>query len=229
MDDKTSLKIKISEKATHLYLENERFKIQALAEELDIKPNEIFEHFPNRNAILDYFYESRLLLLDELTHKIEGFKDFELSEKVSTLILTILDLFQEHREFVLETYHSRVACTSYDKTHFKAGIKERVSKIFKSDTKISNFSKMAFQSLFISLFTVHFHAIVRVWKNDKSDSFSTTMALTEKWTTLIQEIFYSAIIDKSFDFIKFIFTSSGFSDWIQSEKQNYQNRENKTV
>lgn len=229
MDHKPSFKIKTSEKAAQLYLKNERFKIQQLAEELDTEPVKIFESFPNRNAILDFFYESRVLLLDDVTRKIEGFHTFTLSEKLSTLILTILDLFQEHREFVIETYQPRVACSSYDRTRFKTAVKERVSEIFKTDSRISTFSGMAFQSLFISLFTFHFHAIVRVWMNDKSNSLGTTMALVEKWTSLVQEIFYSAIIDKGFDFVKFIFTSSGFSDWVQSENKNYQTEENKTV
>lgn len=229
MDHKTSFKIKISEKAAQLYLKNERFKIQQLADELDTEPAKIFESFPNRNAILDYYYESRLLLLDDITQKIEDLHTFTLSERLSTLILTTLDLFQEHREFVLETYQSRVACSSHDRTGFNAGIKERVSEVFKTDSRISIFSKMAFQSLFISLFTFHFHAIVRVWMNDKSDSLGKTMALVEKWTSLVQEIFYSAVIDKGFDFLKFIFNTSGFSDWMQSENKNYQTGENKTV
>jgi len=229
MDQKTNFKIRTSEKAAQLYLKNERFKIQQLAEELETEPGKIFESFPNRNAILDYYYESRLLLLDDITQKIEGFHTFTLSEKLSTVILTILDLFQEHREFVLETYRSRVACSSNDRTGFNTGIKERVSEIFKSDSGVSTFSGMVFQSLFISLFTLHFHAIVRVWMNDKSDSMGTTMALVEKWTSLVQEIFYSAVIDKGFDLAKFIFNSSGFSDWVQSENKNYQTGENKTV
>ncbi|MGF1671521.1 MAG: hypothetical protein ACFCU6_13830 [Balneolaceae bacterium] len=219
MNKENKLKIKISEKATELYLVNDRFKIKTLAKDLNLKPENIFELFPNRNAILDFYYKSRLLLLEDTIKKIEGYQEFTLSEKLNTVILTLLDLFQNQREYVLETYQPRVKC-SLRYSDFLNDLELKINQIIESDSQVSRTSQLLIQSLFVTLFRYHFHVIVQVWSNDSSKSYSTTMALVDKWTTLVEEIFYSAVIDKSFEFIKFIATASSLADWITSGEPN---------
>jgi len=215
MDKKTKKKIKIAETAANLYPENRRFKISAVARELEMKTADIFELFPNRRAILEFYYESRLLLLDEMVEKIDGFNQYTLSEKLSTAILSVLDLFQDHREFVLESYRKLVQY-SCRPSRFSSELRNRVSSILESDQNISYTARLLFQSAFVNLFMFHFHCIVYFWQEDRSDAHTNTMALVDKWTSLVQELFYNAVIDKSADLIRFLLSVSGFSRWLET-------------
>ncbi len=213
MDKETKLKIKIADASASRYIENNRFTIQSLAQQLDIEPSVIFGHFPNRSAILDYFYESRLLLFAEDLKQIKGYSDFSLSEKMSNLFYLLIDQFQQHREFVLLTYKERILspnCSSgFQKTFVRS-----LEEIFSADVQISSTASLCkgrflYQSIFC-----HFHGLILFWMNDQSQNYVNSMALIDKWCSLIEEIYYSKIIDRGFDFTKFLFYQSPFSKMI---------------
>ena len=180
-----------------------------------MKTADVFDLFPNRRAILEFYYESRLILLDEMTDKIEGFDKYTLSEKLSTTILTLLDLFQDQRKFVLESYQKLVQ-SPYRSSQFSKSLKHRVHSILESDPNVSYTARFLLQSAFVSFFMFHFHCIVFFWQEDRSDSLTNTMALVDKWTALVQELFYNAAIDKSADLFRFLFSVSGFSQWFET-------------
>ncbi len=210
MDDVTQKKIKISEAAAKKYLKNDRFTIQSLADDLNMNPKQVFELFPNRSSILSFFYDSRLLIYKEQTKKIDDFGSFSLSEKLTTLFLTLLDEFDEHREFVLQTYSSKIAknCTT---TPFENSFKHELKQIFEYDSKRSASSGLVLGSAFYKILFYHFHVLVEFWKNDGSTQRQNSMALVDKWTSFIEELFYTSIIDKGVDLSKFLFYQSPLS------------------
>jgi AcrR family transcriptional regulator len=210
MDKETSQRIKIAEAAAARYPENRRFTIQALAADLKMKPETIYSLFPNRSSILRYFYTSRMVLYREQISGIEGYETFTLSEKLSNLFLTLLDLFGDHREFVLLTYKEFVAC-SLRKTGFEEELKKELELIFSADTRISSSSKP-----FLNRFAWHsvwlqFHGLIAFWNQDESRNTENSMALVDKWSSLCEEVFYSKVLDKGFDLARFLFYNSPFS------------------
>jgi len=213
MDKHTELKIKIAELAAGKYVSNPRFTIKSLADELEISSKDIFELFPNRSSILRFYYESRLIVYRNQTQSIDNYGDFTLSEKLSNLFLSILDQFSENREFVLKTYPSSV-CSSKTKGSFDKDLKEEIRTIFRSDTRISGTAGFLKQPLLYSAIVKHFDGFVLFWSNDKSSMNQQTMALIDKWTSFVQEFFYSKIADQAFDLGKFLIYASPLKKFI---------------
>ncbi|WP_234567033.1 hypothetical protein [Rhodohalobacter sp. 614A] len=219
MDKQTKKKAKIAETAAKRYIENSRFTIQSLTKELDMKSAEIFELFPNRKSILLFFYESRLLAYREQTKSIQEYSEFTLSEKLSNLFLTLLDQFMEYREFVLNSYNQFISknpsCTSFER-EFKA----ELQSIFQSDQNLSGSSRFFVNRLLYTTIYYHFHALLLFWENDDSEKYEQSFALVDKWCSLIEELFYSKVVDKGFDFGKFLFYNSPFKHATSSFKSN---------
>lgn len=207
MDKQTELKIKIAELAAEKYVGNPRFTIQSIANDLKIPAEEIFELFPNRSSILRFYYESRLILYRNQIKSIDEFSGFTLSEKLSNLFLSILDQFSEQREFVLKTYPSSFCATNF-KGSFDSGLKNEIREIFRSDSRISGSAGFLKQPILYSAIVKHFDGFVLFWKNDESSMNQQTMALIDKWSTFVQELFYSKIADQAFDLGKFLIYAS---------------------
>lgn len=211
MNKQTNKKIKISEAAARRYIENRRFTIQSLAEELEMKPVDIFELFPNRKSILLFFYESRILIYKEQTKSIDDYRNFSLSEKLSNLFLTLLDQFLEYREFVLKTYKKFVAQSPLT-TSFETEFKNELKTIFQSDHNLSGSASFFVNRFLYKTIYYHFHALILFWSNDESKKYEQSFALVDKWCSLIEELFYNKILDKGFDFGKFLFYNSPFKE-----------------
>jgi AcrR family transcriptional regulator len=216
MKKELKLKIKIAEAATSRYIENNRFTIQSLAKQLDMEPSVIFDLFPNRSAILDYFYESRLLVFEDDVHHIPGYVDFSLSEKLSNLFYHLLDQFHQHREFVLLTFRQR-SFNSNCKGEFMEVFMNSVEQIFTEDQNISTSASFFKRQFFYRGIYFHFHALILFWMNDKSQNYETSMALVDKWCSFIEEIFYTKMVDKGFDLGKFLFYQSPFNHFISKK------------
>lgn len=184
-----------------------------------MKSAEIFELFPNRKSILLFFYKSRLLKYREQTKSIEGYSDFTLSEKLSNLFLTLLDQFLDYREFVLETYNKFISKNAL-KTDFEKEFKDELKTIFKSDDQISASASFFINGLLYKIIYCHFHALILFWSNDESEKFEKSYALVDKWCSLIEELFYNKILDKGFDFGKFLFYTSPFKQAFSDIKSD---------
>lgn len=213
MDDPTKKRIRIAEQAAKKYLKNDRFTIQSLAEELDMKSSEVFELFPNRSSMLSYFYESRIILYEEQTKHIKDYDGFTLSEKLSNFALSLLDQFNEHREFVLLTYKP-VISKNYRATKFDENFKKTIRTIFEDDKHRSSSSSIVLNNAFYTLLLYHFHALIEFWRNDDSIQYQNSMALVDKWASFTEEVFYSAIVDKGLDLTKFMFYQSPFRNFM---------------
>ncbi len=215
MDKQTKKKVKIAEAAAKRYIENRRFTIQSLAEKVDIKSKEIFELFPNRKSILLYFYKSRLIVYADQKKSIDGYSDFSLSEKLSNLFLSMLDQFLEYREFVLNSYNrfitSSPSCTSFEKL-----FKEELKAVFESDENLSVSSRFFVNRFLYATIYYHFHALILFWSRDDSETYEQSYALVDKWCSLVEELFYSRIVDKGFDLGKFLFYNSPFKHALSS-------------
>ncbi len=219
MKNETRLKIKISEAATNRYLSNTRFTIQSLADSLDMSAKDIFDLFPNRRSILDYFYESRMILYKDSLSTLEDYHEFSLSEKLNHLFLTLLDSFEEHREFTLVTYKEMVALDRR-RNAFRRLFKEELKKIFNDDPQITRSSCIIQNELLWKSILLQFHGLIAFWANDSSRMRENSMALADKWSSFIEEIFYTKIIDKGFDLGKYLWMNSSLSKCMTSDNFN---------
>lgn len=219
MEKEIALRIKIAEAATKRFVENNHFTIDSLAKELKITPDEIYDHFPSRSSILRYYYESRILIYKDRLKEIDGYSEFTLNERLNNLLQTIIDLFEEDREFVLQTYKRIVAAPS---THCNFGMlfRESLLSVFEGDSNISSSSRLFINSLFFQSVFIQLHGLIFFWKNDESHQCENTMALIDKWCTLVEELFYSKTIDKGFDLAKFLVYNTSLKSIIPSSEES---------
>lgn len=214
MDKELTLKISISEAAAERYLENPRFTIQSLAKQLNIGSKEIFDLFPNRSEILNFYYQSRILVYKEQIRKIDNYSDYSLSEKLSLLILTLFDLFQDHREFVLSTYKNKVICSKSTHT-FESQFKDEIEQIFHSDDNLSSASTLLINRAFYYSIFQTYNGFFYFWSRDTSSHYENSSALIDKWASFVQEVFYTKIADKGLDLGKFLFYHSPLNQFIK--------------
>lgn len=213
MEKQIKKKIDAAEEAADLYLEDPNFTLKSLAEKLQMKPAEMYGLFPNRRAILQFYYAAQIYKYRGITSQIEGFKEYTIAEKLSNLALTLTDLFLEHREFVEYTFHNLIA-NYYTNTAFDRMLEQEIKTYLENDPGISASASVFMKPFFFKLISMHYKWLIRYWLNDQSTGFENTMALTDKWTSFIQELLYLSIIDKGFDLAKFAFLQSGIKDWF---------------
>lgn len=203
-------KIRISKSGAQLYLKNSRFTMTALAEAAGIETDQIYDYFSNRRDVLDFFYEGLILEYRESIQHIDRYTEFTLSEKLSNLALTLIDLMNPYREFVQQTYKDRVVCSGR-KTAFEKHFRNQLKVIYESDINQSRLSAVLNREPLYKAGTYNFHLLIRFWLKDKTAGDQKTMELVDKWTAFVEELHYSSIFDRGFDVAKFIFYNSPFS------------------
>lgn len=211
MNKKRAKKIQISRAAATLYLKNPRFTMGALAEASGTEPETIHDYFPNRREALRYFYEGLMEEYRESVQSIETYSSYSLSEKLSNLALTLIDLMEPHKEFVRQTYREQVQC-AYGNNGFKHLFIDELKAIYQSDPDQSRLSTALNNKLVYRAGFTHFHLLIHFWLKDQSAGSQKTLELVDKWTSFVQELHYSSILDRGFDVAKFFFYNSPFSN-----------------
>lgn len=211
MNKKTEKKIQIANAGTELYLKNPHYTMSALADAANLeKKDEIYDYFSNRRDVIEFFYEGLILQYQQIIKRIEGYSRYSLSEKLSNLALTVIDLMEPHKEFVKRTYKPFILCSTRNTAYSKA-LYTQFKMIYESDSEQSRLSSMLNTSPLYKAAMLNFHLLIRFWLSDESESAQKTMELVDKWTAFVQEIHHSSVLDKGFDVAKFLFYNSPFS------------------
>jgi len=217
--EKLNLKIELTEAAIDLYIED-KFTIPNLASKTGKTASEIYSLFPNKNAILKFYYPSLIVRYQAMISEIDDFDSYSISEKLSNFAFTLFDMMDERREFVEDTFDKYVwTCSS--KSEFQKLIKSLFKDFFTSDGKIATSAGFFMGDLFYSSLKIQFLFLIKFWLDDNSEGRERTFALTDKITGFIEELIYSKIVDKGFDLAKYSMSAFGFNkqvedfnDWI---------------
>jgi len=217
--EKLNLKIELTEAAVDLYIED-KFTIPNLASKTGKTASEIYSLFPNKNAILKFYYPSLIVRYQAMISEIDDFDSYSISEKLSNFAFTLFDMMDERREFVEDTFDKYVwTCSS--KSEFQKLIKSLFKDFFTSDGKIATSAGFFMGDLFYSSLKIQFLSLIKFWLDDNSEGRERTFALTDKITGFIEELVYSKIVDKGFDLAKYSMSAFGFNkqvedfnDWI---------------
>ena len=219
--EKLNLKIELTEAAIDLYIED-KFTIPNLTSKTGKTASEIYSLFPNKNAILKFYYPSLIVRYQAMISEIDDFDSYSISEKLSNFAFTLFDMMDERREFVEDTFDKYVwTCSS--KSEFQKLIKSLFKDFFTSDGKIATSAGFFMGDLFYSSLKTQFLFLIKFWLDDNSEGRERTFALTDKITGFIEELVYSKIVDKGFDLAKYSMSAFGFNkqvedfnDWVSS-------------
>lgn len=201
-------KLAITEVAVDLYIrQNGSFTLKQIAKELEMSVAEIFNYYPNKRAILQFFYASQVFRYQLMVDEIEDFESYLLSEKLSNFIYASLDMLEERKPFVDATFE-RLIVYSYEKTAYEKEIEKMLKEFIMNDPLVSPTSAVLLNPCLFSFLRRQYLGLIRFWLNDDSEDYELTMELTDKVTNFMQEALYSAVLDKGFDLIKFLISNS---------------------
>jgi len=213
----------IIEAAIDLYInDHNHFTVKYIAEKAGLSPADIYSCFPNKEAILRGFYTQQVHRYRLMIEEIDGFEDFTLAEKLSNFIYASFDLMQEQREFVEETFESKVL-NAYSKTEYHKEVENLLKDFFTGDDRISSSSRILIQSFFYDLLRKEYFNLVLFWLDDASPDYEKSMALTDKLTGFLEEVMYSAVFDKGVDLFKFAISNGALGYRLAAFKRIFSN------
>ena len=93
----------------------------------------------------------------------------------------------------------------------KSDFADEVSTVYKDfltrDGNLSVTAGLVTRPLFYRWMTSEFIALVEFWIRDTSTSKERTIGLVDRACSLFEDVLYSELIDKSFDFSKYLYTT----------------------
>ncbi len=201
-------KIEITWKAIGLQEKNGKFTIPDLVDATGMTATEIYSHFPNKKAILSFYYPALIYQYWAMIEEIDEFEDYSLSEKFSNFIYTIFDMMSENAGFVNDTYTTSVFNKGL-RSEFHKEVKSLFKDFLTSDGKIAVSAGFFIKDYFYSLLASQYLFLIDFWRKDESKGKERTLALSDKLTSLLEEAVYNKTLDKTFDLAKYVFGSIG--------------------
>ena len=208
-----SKKIDITWAAVDLYIEHGRVSIPDLVKATNSSASEIYELFPNKKAILSYFYPSLVYQYWAMIEEIEGFSEFNISEKFSNFVYTSFDMMHEKLPFVEKTFSEHAFSLTGD-SDFSKEVKALFKDFLNNDADIAVSAAFFMNDLFYQALTSQYMLMVKYWLKDSSENKERSLALADKLSALFEEIVYNKSIDKTFDLAKFIWGTNKMEDWF---------------
>ncbi|RNC79309.1 MAG: TetR/AcrR family transcriptional regulator [Balneola sp.] len=211
--EKINKKIEITWAAVELYEAKQKLSIPDLVDKTGLSASEIYSYFPNKNAILSFYYPALIYQYWAMIEEIEDFESYSISEKFSNFIYTLFDMLTDEGGFADDTYHKFVFSKG-SRSEFHKEVSALFKDFLTSDGNIAVSAGFFMKDYFYSLLTSQYLFLVKFWLNDKSDQKENTLALVDKLTSLFEETIYNKAIDKGFDLAKYMFGTIGMGDNI---------------
>lgn len=197
-------KFTIADIATDLYMQGDgQFYIKDIAKDMDIIPAEVFNYFPNKKSILEFYYASLIVRYEMMVDEIDDFESYTLNEKLSNFAFTNFEMLREKEDFVEATLSDYIL-NSFSKTDFEKELERLIKDFLENDDHISVSSTLVLNSYTYAFLRRQYLELLRFWLNDTSEDKELSMELTDKTTAVLQELMYNPILDKSFELAKFI-------------------------
>lgn len=201
-------KLEITGVAVDLYVEQDgEFTLNQISKEIELSVADIFDYFPNKQAILEFYYTSLIIRYKLMLEDIEDFETYSLSEKLSNFIYASFDMMAEKQAFVELTFNKMIRY-SYARTEYSKKVESTIESFFREDPRISTGSSLIMNDLFFKLMSRRYMYLVSYWIGDNSEGKERSMELTDKLTAFIQEVMYNSVADKGFDLLRFLYSNS---------------------
>lgn len=196
-------KFELAEAAIDLYMENDgEFSVQQLAHASGKEAEFIYDLFPNKKSILQFYYTSVVLRYRGMLDEIDGFEAYTLSEKLSNFMYTSLDILNERKEFVQKTFKPLVS-DNFSAIEFEKEVQLLFKDFFMEDSRVSVASAFIAKDYFFTFLKSQYLFLLSYWIKDESEDAESTIALIDKFTAFIEEAVYNKVIDKGFDLLKY--------------------------
>ena len=146
----------------------------------------VFEaHFETVDALPPAFYDLALEQYRMLTAATTGYEDFAFEERLASFYYILLDVLEEHREFVQATFDGRVRYQSSFRTEVRTALRDLLTQ----DDLVPGTNQLV-----TGLWPVHevltevTFALIRHWIRDETEDQEATTALVDKLVAFVAEL-----------------------------------------
>ncbi len=182
--------------AIDLYLEApEHFTMAKLAKELKCDRSVLYRHFPNKTSLLRAYYQHTFDRYLESCAATPDYETFQLEEKLSHLIYTHLELFQEEREFVEETF-GKLVFKAEPKSAFQKSVETRIAEFLshsEGDVAILGGKNVA------EFLTQEAFYLIKFWLKDDSEGSEQTIELADKLIRFASEALQLQVVSRGLE------------------------------
>jgi hypothetical protein len=205
-NDSISSKIELSLLAAELYQKQGRLSMKELIGKSKYSAGQIYSLFDSKHELLAYAYPSMVFQYWAMMDQIEDFHRLVISEKLSSFIYSMLEMFADHEHFVRDTFNPLIA-----KKGITSGFTKEVSEVYKEflhrDGNLSISAGLITKRYFFDWMSLQFIALVEFWIHDSSKGKERTIGMVDKACTLFESLLYSDVLDKGFDFGRYLISA----------------------
>jgi hypothetical protein len=214
-DDELEVRQRLVAAAVELYMEDDRAcTVQQAALRAGVEQAAAYRLFHGRTALLKYHYYLCTLRYQAMVAEIDGFEQFDLTEKFSNFTYVLFDLFAEEREFVEATFDELVF-RSPSKTLFQRQLEEIFAGFLANGTTLP----AAVTTAIPSLASPQYLKLVRHWLHDESAGAEETLALADKTIAFAAEALQSRLWSTGADLARYLLGTAvpgrGLEEWAE--------------
>ncbi len=181
----------------------------------------IYNYFPTKEKILYAYFEDKHGDLVNLMKTIPEFGEFTLKEKLQTQMESLLDMYLEDREFVVEAFRLMFDSplrTFTEMIPIKDLFTKSVNEFFVDALHKNEIQEYVFKSFITNLYWDYVGIVSLYWCNDKSTGMSNTSQFIDLSLDVIVEILHSGLIFKFTNIASFIFKNHIYSNFQNISK-----------
>ncbi len=173
--------------------------------------DDIRTHFRSTDEWIDAFY---CQLVDQYRIMVEAVPDFgnyTVGEKLLNFCLTSMDMMRDHEHLVRSTYHPFIL-DRFTSTRFEQSVAELFRGFTEQDGRIAMTNQLLLVSPVYTFWSREYLHMTGYWLSHPG-SEQQVLALAEKTTSLLNEILYNGVFDKTFDLGKYLIEAGLISPW----------------
>ena len=181
--------------------------LREIAKEAGVSNPTIYNYFPSKEKLLYGYIEQQHIKSAIMIQEIKDFHTYTLREQLQTLISTLLELYLEDREFVVQ-----IANMVFDASDVKLGeiykTREKFVQIVDEMLSVAidagEIKEPPFREHLPLLFWDYYISVVAYWVEDDSDSFENTTQFVDHSMGVIEALLHSEILNRASDLGMFL-------------------------
>jgi len=179
------------------------FTFKEVAERLELDELALRTHYQTKADLLRGYYSEAWDRYVEMELSVPEFAQYSLAEKLTTLVFSLCDEFDQVYGFAPETYGTLIQGNGTDSSLARL-IRDRVRYYIAKDENVSILVKHVPGDLATVILTWSLIYLINERVHDISADKQRTSALADKMTTLIQSVLYTGTLDHLIDLARYL-------------------------
>lgn len=168
----------------------------------ELRPHTVRTHFADMDAWISASWcrvPERYL---QMIEQVPDISEYTAGERLANYVYASMDIMREEHTFYQTTFNQAIY-DRYTSSDFETRVKRLFDEVVSNDPAIASSSRLVLIPAVFGFWSREYLHLVKEWL-EQSATEEQTMALVEKSTTLLNEFLYNGVIDKTFDFGRYL-------------------------